>query len=217
MDNLTPKETEIYSDFKKIILELVDNLYKQNALKMNVTLEEDALTELVMKRVNLSAEVINLFDLRLKAENWDLFKTEMEKFEFTEPHILHAYVTLLCHQILDNYELFKKYLMIILDKKGLHLSGTEPLGIILRKLEQNKIENHLQECLNLELRNSIGHGWHWVKNNEFNYVSDPELRKTKSLTFGEFLIIVRQSYLLTYCFMNTAFDRILNLRDHGKH
>ena len=180
---------------------------------MTVTLEEDALTELVMKRVNLSAEVINLFDLRLISENWNLFKTEMEKFEFTGPHILHAYVTLLCHQILDNYELFKKYLMMILDKEKLSLSGKEPLGTILYKLKQNKIENRLQECLNLELRNSIGHGWHWVKNNEFNYISDPELRRTKSLTFGEFLIIVRRSYLWTYCFMNTAFDRILSLRN----
>jgi len=114
---LTPKELEIYSNFKKIILELIDNLYEKNVLKMTVTLEEDALTELVMKRVNLSAEVINLFDAHLRTENWNLFKTEMGKFEFTEPHILHAYVTLLCHQILDNYELLKKYLMIILDKE----------------------------------------------------------------------------------------------------
>lgn len=103
--------------------------------------------------------------------------------------------------------------MIVLDKKGLSLNGKEPLGKILTKLKQKKVENRLVECLDLDLRNAIGHGWYWVDKNKFYYTVDPTLLRAKSLSIVEFLMKVRESFLLTYCFMNTAFDRVKQIRD----
>lgn len=179
---------------------------------MYVTVEEDALTEKVLNRVNSTTKTRSKLENLITSENLTKFNEAIKQFGFTEQDIMNAYGAMLVQEILDANELFKKYLLVVLDKTSLSLTGKEPLGSLLHKLEKNGIKHGFDECIDKELRNAIGHGWYWFENNIFYYVVDPDLKKTKNLTLGELFIKKIEVQLLTKCFIDNAFARVLELK-----
>lgn len=124
-------------------------------------------------------------------------------------------MALLGHQILDIFELFKKYLIITLDVQKLGLKGNPSLGTILNQLESKKVNHRFNEIINKDLRNALGHGWYWWEKSEFYYTVDPTLKRTKKLTLGELYVITRKTALLTRAFIDNAFTRIVEIKKNN--
>lgn len=119
------------------------------------------------------------------------------------------YQSLFIVGILGAYELFKKYLLMTLNKNSLNLTGKESLGQLLYKLKNKNIIYGFDEFLDKDLRNALSHDWYWFSKNIFYYTIDPDLKRTKSLSLGELMIKKITIEIFTNSFMNNASERIL--------
>ena len=206
------KDLDIYENGKQITISFIHELYDKKCLKMNITVEEDILTELVTERRNSLNKTLAKYDGIIKEKNFSKLKESVVNFGFNENDLMNMYQGLFFTNILGAYELFRKYLIATLERKPLKIKGNEPLGTIMSKLKENHIEHHLEEYLEINLRNALGHDWYWIKNNEFYYIIDKNLERTKSLSLGELMIKKRQIELFTRSFTDNAFEEILRIK-----
>lgn len=213
---LKNKDLEIYEASKQKTKSFIDQLNQKKLLRDWITPEENALVETVLDRINEEGISIAKLERIIGTEKVHEFVQSLTKFGIDTQDIMNYYSGLLVHQILDINELFKKYLVPSLDKKALSLTGKESLGQLLFKLEQVGIDHGFYEFLDKDLRNALGHGWYWFKNNRFYYVVDPELKRTKDLSLGELFIKMRKTALLTKGFADSAFERMGEIKQSGK-
>ena len=211
IERMGTKDKELYAKAKTTSLSFIDQLKEQNFLKTHITIEEDSLIRSVLDRVNAEGISVAKLERLITSNKLDEFLNSINPFGINGQDIMNYYSGLLIHQILDVFELFKKYLMTVLDKKQLSLSGKEALGYLLNILDRRGINHGFDEFIDKDLRNALGHSWYWFQNNIFYYVADPDLKKTKSLTLAELFIKMRESSLLLSAFLDNAFERILEL------
>lgn len=215
MSELKGKDKEIYEKGRQVTYDFIDELHSKKALKMHVTLEEDAITEKIRNRINSTATTRHKLESIITSETVKKFSVVMGEFGLSEQDIMNAYGSMMISEIFDGYELFKKYLLIIIDKPSLSITGKEALGSLISKLEQNGIKHRFDECMDREIRNAIGHGSYWFENNEFYYVIDPTLKKTKKITLAELLIKKIEVQRFTQSFIDNAFAKIVQLKDNS--
>lgn len=206
------KDKEIYEKCKTVTIECINELHRNNVLKMEVTLEEDAFTSKVMDRINSTAKSRSKLESLVTSDKANDFLKAIEPFGLSENDIMNIYGSTMVLEILDAYELFKKYLLITLDKDELVLTGKEPLGSLLARLSQRGINNRFDECMDKELRIALAHGSFWFENNKFYYVVDPTLKRTKSLSLGELFIKMREVQLFAKSFLENSFPRIAEIK-----
>jgi hypothetical protein len=206
------KDIEIYEKSKQITNNFIDELNKKGFLKKYVTPEEDALNSKIMDRINAEAKSIVKLEKIFHDNKYQPFLDDIKKHDITEIDVMNYYMALLTHQVLDIFELFKKYLVITLDKEKLELKGNPSLGTILNHLESKKVNHRFDEIINKDLRNALGHSWYWWEKSEFYYTVDPTLKRTKKLTLGELYVITRKTALLTRSFIDNAFARIVEIK-----
>lgn len=154
------KDIEIYNKSKEIILEFIDELNKKEFLKKHMTLEEDALTETVLDRINSESNSIAKLEKLFHDKQIELLLNDMSKHGISSEDVMNYYMALLAHQILDIFELFKKYFVLVLSKEKLELKGNPALGQIFHQLKTKNVTHRFFEILDMDLRNSIGHGWY---------------------------------------------------------
>jgi len=135
---------------------------------------------------------------------------------FDENKIMMMYGSLLVSVILESFELFKKYLMMTIDPR-LKLNFQNPLGKILYELKKNGIEHRYDECMDIDIRNAISHGWYWWSDNKFVYNLDKTLQRTKEIHLGELFMKHREVELLLISFLDNAFQRILEIKKSDDH
>lgn len=206
------KDIEVYEKGKEASINFINELNKKGFLKKYITPEEDALIKKVLDRINSEGQSLAKLERLITSKNFNDFTNSVSHFGISVQDIMNYYSGLLTHQILDIFELFKKYLMTTLDKSVLSLTGNEPLGRLLWILEQKGINHEFDQFMDKDIRNSLGHGWYWFENNIFNYVIDPQLKRTKTKTLGELFIEMRRASLLTASFIDNAFERILEIK-----
>jgi len=171
-----------------------------------------SMVEKILDRINSEGVSIEKLELLITSQNFTNFVKAVNPFGIITQDILNYYSGLLAHQILDIFELFKKYLLVILDKPSLSLNGKEPLGKLLNILESKGIDHHFDQFMDADLRNVLGHGWYWFENNEFNYIVDPKLKRTKTKTLGQLFVDMRCVSLLTASFIDNAFPSIVEIK-----
>lgn len=209
--SLEGKDLEVYEQSKQITIDYIDELNRKNFLKKYVTSEEDVLIEKVLERVNMEGISIAKLERLLDQNKIQSLFNDVLKYEIKEIDVLNYYMALLTHQLLDIFELFKKYLLVTILKEQLGLSKNPTLGHILNQLENKGVKHRFYEIIDKDLRNALGHSWYWWQNNKFYYTVDPELKRTKELSLGELFVIVRKTSLLTTSFIDNAFKRILEI------
>src|SRR5207245_9294001 len=106
MSHIDSKDVEIYERDKKITIEFIDEIFKKHALKIYITPEEDALTEKVTRRANLTAEIRFKLESIITQGNFDKFKESIKDFGFVHDDIMIIYANILVQEILDSYETF---------------------------------------------------------------------------------------------------------------
>lgn len=212
MSSFTGQDKVLYDKGKQVTSEFIDDLNSRHALKMHVTLEEDAITSKIMDRINSTMTTRHKLESLVTSATVKQFSVEVGKFGLTEADIMNAYGSMMISEILDAYELFKKHLLIVIDKPVLSITGKEALGGLIHKIEQSGITHRFDECMDREIRNAIGHGSYWFENNEFYYVVDPTLRRTKKLTLGELLIKKIEVQRFGQAFMDMAYTKIAQLK-----
>jgi hypothetical protein len=216
MSSSIPKgkmDVELYEKRKQVVIDFINKLHDKTFLKMIVTSEEDALIDKVRNRVNSTGSSVNKLEEIITSDKYEEFQQCLDKFGILQSDTMNIYGELFVHQILETYELLKKYLMVVLKKDELELSGKEPLGSLLCKLEKKEIKHRFDECMDKEIRNVIGHGWYWFENNKFYYIVDPSLKKIKSLSLAELFIKMREVSLFLAAFLDNAFQRVLELKN----
>lgn len=206
------KDIEIYQKSKQITIEFIDELNKKGFLKEHVTLEEDALTKKVLDRVNSEAKSIAKLEKLFNENKIQSLFDDVLKHGIDQNDIMNYYMGLLAHQILDVFELFKKYFVIALAKEQLELRGNPALGRIFNQLERKNVKHRFFEIIDMDLRNALGHGWYWWQNSKFYYTTDPDLKRTRDMTLGELFVKIRQTSLLTRAFTDNAFERIIEIK-----
>jgi len=214
MNNPLPsgnKDREIYERSKEITINFIDRLNEKGIMRKWITPEEHALVERVMDRINLEGESLTKLEQIITSTKLPKFEEVLNQFEILERDIMNYYAGLLIQQILDIFELFKKFLFASIDKDKASLTGKEALGTLLLRLKQKKIHLEFDEFLDLDLRNALGHGWHWFENNKFHYVVDPELKRTKIISLADLFIKMRQIALLNRAFADHAFARMAEI------
>jgi len=182
------KDREINQKSKQVTFSFIDELHEKEHLKMHVTIEEDILTEMIFTRLNsTNTSLMKLEDLIVSK---DLEKLKKHVFELglADVDIMNMYQSLFIVGILGAYELFKKYLLMTLNKNSLNITGRESLGQLLYKLKNKNIIYGFDEFLDKDLRNALSHDWYWFSKNIFYYTIDPDLKRTKSLSLGELMI-----------------------------
>ncbi|MGI0073535.1 MAG: hypothetical protein ACREA3_06965 [Nitrosotalea sp.] len=102
--------------------------------------------------------------------------------------------------------------IIQVEEQPLIRQNPEPLGLLLKKLSQNRINYRFDECMDKELRIALAHGSFWFENNKFYYVVDPTLKRTKSLSLGELFIKMIEVQLLAKAYLENCFPRILEIK-----
>ena len=75
-------------------------------------------------------------DKLIASDKYEQFVEQTSKFGIENKDVLNYYSGLLMHQLLDTFELFKKYLLTTLDKVALSLDGRESLGGLLYKIKK---------------------------------------------------------------------------------
>lgn len=210
------KDLEVYEQAKQITINFIDELNRTGFLKKHVTIEEDALTEKVNSRVNTEAISIAKLERLFHDNKFQPFFDDTSKHGILQNDIMNFYMGLFTHQLLDVFELFKKYFVVVLDKEKLGLKGNTALGVIFHHIENKNVKHRFNEILDIELRNALGHGWYWWQNSEFYYTNDPTLKKTKKLALGELFVTVRHVSLLTRAFTDNAFQHILEIKQGNK-
>jgi len=208
------KDLEIYEKGKQATIDFIDEINNKGFLKKYVTPEEDALIKKVLDRVNSEGQSLTKLENLITSKKFNDFTNSVSAFGISSKDIMNYYSGLLTRQILDVFELFKKYLMVTLDKSSLSLSGNEPLGKLLWILEQKGVVHHFEQFMNKDIRNALGHGWYWFSNNVFYYITDPQLKRTKSKSLGELFVEMRCVSLLTASFIDNAFERVLEIKKH---
>lgn len=206
-------DIKIYDSAKEITIQFIDELNTKGFLKLYVTKEEDTLTRKVTERVNTEAESIVKLEKLFHEEKYQPFLDDVAKHGFLLNDIMNYYMGLFAHQMLDCFESFRKYLVIVLDKDKIGLRGNPALGTIFKNLENKKVKHRFYEIINMELRNALGHGWYWWQNSNFYYTVDPKLLEIKTLTLGELYVITRKTALLLNAFNSTAFQRIIEIKN----
>ena len=206
------KDIEIYQKSKQITIEFIDELNKKAFLKEHVTLEEDALTKKVLDRVNSEAKSIAKLEKLFNENKIQSLFDDVLKHGIDQNDIMNYYMGLLAHQILDVFELFKKYFVIALAKEQLELRGNPALGRIFNQLERKNVKHRFFEIIDMDLRNALGHGWYWWQNSKFYYTTDPDLKRTRDMTLGELFVKIRQTSLFTRAFTDNAFERIIEIK-----
>lgn len=203
-----PKDKQLYKKYKKIIIALINDLNKKHLLKKPHGGDKDILR--IMRRMNDSGEAINNLYHLIEPKIWPKFVKDMKKYKLTEPNLLNIYITLTVHQMLDLYELLKKLILSILERKkhkSVRISGKETLGGILDKINVIMPGNKFDGCIDKKLRNALGHGWYWIENDKFYYKTTNGL--ILNLSFGEFYVKFRKLNLLTDCF---AYDGMIHVK-----
>ena len=180
-----PRDNEVYENGKIITISFINELYSNNCLRMEITLEEDALIEKITERLNSTNTTLAKLESTIDSEKFSKLNEFMTSLDFLEKDIMNMYQSLFLVGILGTYEIFRKYLLTTLDRTGLKIQGNEGLGTIMKKLKDKKINHNLTKYLDIDLRNALGHDWYWVKNNEFYYTTDPNLKRTKSLSIQD--------------------------------
>jgi hypothetical protein len=207
-----PRDNEVYENGKIITISFINELYSKNCLRMEITLEEDALIEKITERLNSTNTTLAKLESTIDSEKFSKLNEFMASLDFLEKDIMNMYQSLFLVGILGTYEIFRKYLLTTLDRTVLKIQGNEGLGTIMKKLKDKKINHNLTKYLDIDLRNALGHDWYWVKNNEFYYTIDPNLKRTKSLSLGELMVKKREIELFTRSFTDNAFEEILRIK-----
>jgi len=207
-----PRDNEVYENGKIITISFINKLYSKNCLRMKITLEEDALIEKITERLNSTNTTLAKLESTIDSEKFSKLNEFMTSLDFLEKDIMNMYQSLFLVGILGTYEIFRKYLLTTLDRTGLKIQGNEGLGTIMKKLKDKKINHSLTKYLDIDLRNALGHDWYWVKNNEFYYTTDPNLKRTKSLSLGELMVKKREVELFTRSFTDNAFEEVLRIK-----
>lgn len=203
-----PKDKQLYKKYKKIIITLINDLNQKHLLKKPHSGDKDILR--IIRRMNDSGEAINNLYHLIEPKIWPKFVKDMKKYKLTEPNLLNIYITLTVHQMLDLYELLKKLILSILERKkhkSVRISGKETLGGILDKINVIMPGNKFDGCIDKKLRNALGHGWYWIENDKFYYKTTNGL--ILNLSFGEFYVKFRKLNLLTDCF---AYDGMIHVK-----
>ncbi len=210
------KDVEVYDRSKKITISFIDKLYEKNCLKMTLSIEEDILTEKITERLNSTNTSLWKLENAITSKNFTKLKEFGKSLDFSETDFMNMYQSLFIVGVLGGYELFRKYLLMTLDRKFFSITGREGLGQLIFKLEKKQIQHGFDEYLDKHLRNALGHDWYWFYNNVFYYTIDPTLKRTKSLSLGELMIKKRQIELFTRSFTENAFDRIIYHKNNSK-
>jgi hypothetical protein len=214
--NVIPKEgtkdREIFNQFRAITIHFIDELNEKGFLRKQITIEEEILTEIITERVNTDASSIFKLEQLFTSNKQDSFFTDVSKYDILKSDIMNYYMIAFTHQLLDIIERFKKYLLITLDKEAIGLRDNPTLGDIFTKLEHKKIKHGFDEIIDNKLRNALGHGSYYWKNNEFCYIVDSQYKRTKTLTLGELFVITRKIALVANAFNSIAFDKILEIK-----
>lgn len=206
------KDYEIFQKSKQITIRFIDELNQQGFLRKRFTREEEILTEIISDRINSEAKSIMKLEELFTSNKKESFFADVNKYDITLGDLMNYYMGLYTHQLLDIFELFRKYLVVVLDKETLELSKNPTLGEIFAKFESKKINHEFDEVIDKNLRNALGHGSYWWKNSKFHYTIDPNFQRTKILTLGELYVITRQMVLLTNGFTITAFSKIMEIK-----
>ncbi|QUC64860.1 hypothetical protein NsoK4_00820 [Nitrosopumilus sp. K4] len=206
------KDYEIFTKFKQVTIDFIDEIYEKGFLRKQFTEEEEVLTEIITERINVEAQSIAKLEQLMISEQRDLFFSDCKKYGILEIDVMNYYMASYTHQLLDIIERFKKYLLATLDKQAIGLRDNPTLGDIFTKLEHKKISHNFDEIMDNKLRNALGHGSYYWKNSTLHYTIDPEYKRTRTLSLGELYVITRKIAVVSNAFNSVAFDRILEIR-----
>ena len=210
MSYVNPEDKDLYEKDKKVTISFIDEIFQKKKLKNQNTEEEKQFIYKIVMRSNMTQQV------RFKLEtvitsSLSKFEESMKQFGFDHANIMHIYANVLVQEILDAYELLKRYLLIYVDKSTLDLKGNEPLGVLLKRLKENGINHKFDECMDVELRNALAHGSYWFMGEKFYYVTDPTLKETKNISISQLYDKMRDVEVLAQAFGENAVPRMMEL------
>jgi|GEM_PF-4285758 len=214
------KEKQFIEEVKKIWQDLLSELKTNNYLRRNFepeTINEFILSSVLQDHISEAFNALNsLFEPNQKVPE-EFFNATM-KYNLTRETIPYIYFGLLCGKYLMETEQMKATLLMILEKKGqvkedLTLGQLiHSLKIIAPKNSQKLIELKTIDgniLIDVELRNSIGHGSFWIQNKLVTYKIKSR-QKPKQITTGEFLLKTINQNLATKALIEVISDNAKN-------
>lgn len=177
-DNKEPgwKTRELEEEYSKIAINFIDSLHAKNFLRLQFDSSDEHITKILLRLTSTNESFVKLFDTVSKLDRFPPFATAMNEFGFKEEDIMKIFMGLFAHVMFEEFEFLKTIMLMITEKKqyGIDkngrpkaITGNETLGQILYKYDEIISDNRIQDNLNNDLRNVLGHGKWWIQNNKF--------------------------------------------------
>lgn len=172
------KTIEMRAQYEQVAINFVDLLHQRQFLKLNYVDDRIELENIIkiMERINHTGLSFNkLFEIVSTTKIND-FSVTMKSYNFSSTDIMLIFTGLFVHLMLEQFELLKKLILILMEKKDFEynerqreISGNETLGTLLEKLDMLILVNPIKENVNNKLRNALAHGYWWASNETFYY------------------------------------------------
>ena len=144
----------------------------------------------ISKRNNSTMHISEMKYMILTDEGFfEKYKKFWVPFDVTEFDLYNDFIQQGATYILGLFEMFKKFLLMILDTKKLKINEKSPLGKILYAISKtpNFEKNELENLFMLEVRNIIAHdNWYFEEKN-FCYKENGVIKK---LNLDEFVQLI---------------------------
>lgn len=198
---LGSKDKEYVAKYKTLFYKILNDLYKQDMLRLKFTTDDRKAERIIITMRNLS-DAFNLYDAAYTGKKGEEYIKANEKFGLHDETLASIWVIQEIMTIITQVELFKTLLLIYLQKKN-GINAKMTLGDLLRKLRElsPKCGAELSSYINNKLRNALVHGYYWIKDYKLHYAEDSSLQNVTVMELHEFMKEVRKHNLLCQTFL----------------
>ncbi len=211
------KEREYVEQYKTLFFKLLNDLYKQDMLRLKFK-EDDRRSIKIIETLMRFSEAFNNYDGAYMGDSGEEYIRMSEKFGLSEDNLTHLWWLHLIIIMIGQVELFKTLFLIYLQKtKG--IKGDETLTELLTKLRRitPKYVDRLECNINKELRNALVHGNYWLEGDNIHYAKDSTLKNPKTVSLPEFWIEVRRHNILCQTFLHYGSIRMKQLKEFERN
>lgn len=138
------------------------------------------------------------------------FLADTKKYGFNEESLLSVYQSLLLHNFLLIYAQTENILLAMLkgakygQKNKETITGKEDLGRLITIIGQIYPHQRLRDFIDTQFRNSLAHGFYYVKNDQLFYYRDGSLSQQERLELHELLIKFIKMKLFTVALIDAV-------------